>query len=127
MGRPPKPKTGYSDVLLREMNEVVQTKDGQKMTKMDAMFKNLVNGATKGDLKNILVVLNMTPMKREYFRVGVPAGKKCKLLLNSDEKRFGGTGSIIPAELTAQAGECDGLPYYIEFDLPALGAAVFTF
>lgn len=77
--------------------------------------------------KNILVVLNMTPMKREYFRVGVPAGKKCKLLLNSDEKRFGGTGSIIPAELTAQAGECDGLPYYIEFDLPALGAAVFTF
>lgn len=57
MGRPPKPKTGYSDVLLREMNEVVQTKDGQKMTKMDAMFKNLVNGATKGDLKNILVVL----------------------------------------------------------------------
>ena len=30
MGRPPQPKTGYSDVLLREMNEVVQTKDGQK-------------------------------------------------------------------------------------------------
>ncbi len=77
--------------------------------------------------KNILVVLNMTPMKREYFRVGVPARKKCKLLLNSDEKRFGGTGSAIPAEIMAQAGECDGLPYYIEFDLPALGAAVFTF
>ncbi|MBR4966441.1 MAG: 1,4-alpha-glucan branching protein GlgB, partial [Lachnospiraceae bacterium] len=40
--------------------------------------------------KNILVVLNMTPMRREYFRVGVPVKKKCKLLLNSDEKRFGG-------------------------------------
>ncbi len=77
--------------------------------------------------KNILVVLNMTPMKREYFRVGVPVKKKCKLLLNSDEKRFGGTGSELPAEIMPQAGECDGLPYYIEFDLPALGAAVFTF
>ena len=77
--------------------------------------------------KNILVVLNMTPMRREYFRVGVPVKKKCKLLLNSDEKRFGGTGSEIPAELTPVAGECDGRPYYIEFDLPALGAAVFTF
>lgn len=77
--------------------------------------------------KNILVVLNMTPMRREYFRVGVPAKKKCKLLLNSDEKRFGGMGSEIPQELTPVAGECDGRPYYIEFDLPALGAAVFTF
>ncbi|MBE5878559.1 MAG: 1,4-alpha-glucan branching protein GlgB [Lachnospiraceae bacterium] len=77
--------------------------------------------------KNILVVLNMTPMRREYFRVGVPAKKKCKLLLNSDEKRFGGMGSEILPELTPVAGECDGQPYYIEFDLPALGAAVFTF
>ena len=77
--------------------------------------------------KNILVVLNMTPMRREYFRVGVPAKKKCKLLLNSDEKRFGGMGSEILPELTPVAGECDGQPYYIEFDLPALGAAVFTY
>ena len=33
---------------------------------------------------NILVVLNMTPMKRENYKVGVPKKKKYKLLLNSD-------------------------------------------
>ncbi len=77
--------------------------------------------------KNILVVLNMTPMSRENYRVGVPVKKKCKLLLNSDEKRFGGMGCELPEAIMPVAGECDGRPYYIEFDLPALGAAVFTF
>lgn len=77
--------------------------------------------------KNILVVLNMTPVKREGFRVGIPAKKKCKLLLNSDEIRFGGTGSVIPETIPAGEGECDGRPYYVEFDLPALGAVVLTF
>ncbi|MDE5931382.1 MAG: 1,4-alpha-glucan branching protein GlgB, partial [Lachnospiraceae bacterium] len=35
---------------------------------------------------NILFVLNMTPMMREGYKVGVPKKKKYKLLLNSDEK-----------------------------------------
>lgn len=77
--------------------------------------------------KNILVVLNMTPMYRENFRIGIPAKKKCKLLLNSDEARFGGNGKELPEVITPVVGECDGRPYYIEFDLPALGAVMFTF
>ena len=76
---------------------------------------------------NILVVLNMTPMKREQFKVGVPKKKKYKLLLNSDEECFGGNGTLIPKELTAKAEEWDGKEYSITFDLPAYGAALFLF
>ncbi len=76
---------------------------------------------------NLLFVLNMTPVKREGYRVPVPANKKYKLLLNSDEKRFGGWGNEIPAEIKAEARECHYRDYSISIDLPAYGAAVFLF
>ena len=69
----------------------------------------------------------MTPMKRENYKVGVPKKKKYKLLLNSDEECFGGTGTEIPKEITAKAEEWDGKDYSISFDLPAYGAALFLF
>ncbi len=76
---------------------------------------------------NILVVLNMTPVKRENYKVGVPKKKKYKLLLNSDEECFGGTGTVIPKEIAAVAEAHDGKEYSITFDLPAYGAALFLF
>ncbi len=76
---------------------------------------------------NIIVVLNMTPMRRTNFWLGVPNKGKYKLLLNSDDKRFGGNGGEIPATLTAIEGECNKKPYHIEFDLPAYGAAIFSY
>ena len=76
---------------------------------------------------NLLVVLNMTPMERKDFVVGVPKKKKYKLILNSDETCFGGNGGEIPKEITAKAKEADGKPYSITFDLPTYGAAIFQF
>ena len=76
---------------------------------------------------NIFFVLNMTPMMRKDFKVGVPKKKKYKLLLNSDEKRFGGNGNEIPAEVTAVKGTCNYKDYSICFDLPPFTAAVFLF
>ena len=78
---------------------------------------------------NLLFVLNMTPVTREGYQVGVPKKKKYKLLLNSDEKRFGGNGGIIPEELTAEkeGHQVNYKDYIITFDLPGYGAAVFVF
>ena len=76
---------------------------------------------------SILVVLNMTPMRRNNYWVGVPNKGKYKLLLNSDEKRFGGNGGDIPTVINAEEGECDRRDYHIEFDLPSYGAAIFVF
>ena len=76
---------------------------------------------------NLLVVLNMTPMERKGFTVGVPKKKKYKLLLNSDDTCFGGNGGEIPKEITAKVKETDGKPYSLTFDLPPYGAAVFQF
>ncbi len=80
---------------------------------------------SKDGKKKLLFVLNMTPIKRENFEVGVPGKKKCKLVLNSDEVRFGGNGNEIPATITPTKEECDNLPYRIKFDLAPFSAAVF--
>ena len=75
--------------------------------------------------KKFLFVLNMTPIQRDDYRVGVDAAKKCKLVLNSDDVRFGGNGNEIPAEIKPVKGECDGKPYSIGFSLPPFTSAVF--
>ena len=82
----------------------------------------------KNEKKNRLVfVMNFTPISRDDYRVGVPEKKKYKLLLDSNEKRFGGTG--IPRETSYQAEEIpwDGMPYSVAYPLAPYGAAVFLY
>ena len=76
---------------------------------------------------NLLFVINMTPIKWENYKLGVPARKKYKLLLSSTEERFGGCGAEIPKEIQAKKGTCDYRNYHITLDLPPYAAAVFVF
>jgi len=76
---------------------------------------------------NLLFVLNMTPVERKDYCVGVPKRKNYKLILNSDDKQFGGNGAEIPASIRAVAESCDYKPYRITFDLPASSAVVFVY
>ena len=74
---------------------------------------------------SILVVLNFTPVARDDFRVGVPDVKKVKLLLNSDEAKFGGQGHQIDKEIIVEKIPCDYREQSISFSLPAYGAMMF--
>lgn len=76
---------------------------------------------------NLVFVINFTPMAREDYRVGVPQAGTYKLVLNSDDARFGGSGQPQPESFKAKKGECDGQPYYIEYRLPAYGVAVLRY
>ncbi len=76
---------------------------------------------------NLLFVINMTPIKWENYKLGVPARKKYKLLLSSTEERFGGCGAELPKEIQAKKGTCDYRNYHITLDLPPYAAAVFVF
>ncbi len=76
---------------------------------------------------NILFVVNFTPMEWKNYKVGVPQKKKYKLLLNSDDVRFGGSGNVIPSEITAQEEPVNYKDYSITFDLAPFSAAVFVF
>ena len=82
---------------------------------------------SKNGKNNILFVLNMTPIARDDYYVGVPKKGKYKLLLNSDEERFGGNGHELPKECKAIEMECDRKQYAIKFNLPPYGAAIYSF
>ena len=78
--------------------------------------------------KSLLFVLNFTPIARDDYRVGVPKSGKYRLLLNSDEKRFGGNSEPASKKVyTAEKISWDGRDYSIGYPLPAYGAAVFEF
>lgn len=82
---------------------------------------------SKDNKKNLLFVCNFTPMARDDYRVGVPRRKQYKLVLNSDEKQYGGKGEERPIVYKAEKKECDGRPYSFAYKLPPYGVAVFEF
>ena len=76
---------------------------------------------------NLMFIINMTPMKWENYKVGVPKKKKYKLLLNSDDVRFGGQGMEVPAEINSVKENCDYRDYSLTLDLPPYSALIFVF
>ncbi len=76
---------------------------------------------------NLLFIINMTPMKWENYKVGVPKKKKYKLLLNSDDVQFGGQGMEVPAEITSVKENCDYRDYSLTLDVPPYSALIFAF
>lgn len=82
---------------------------------------------SKDQKKNLLFVCNMTPMARPDYRVGVPKEKQYKLIINSDEQKYGGTGKARPLTYRATESECDGRPYSFGYDLPPYGVAIFEY
>ncbi len=77
--------------------------------------------------QHMLFAINMTPVEYPKYRVGVPMNTQYKLLLNSDDEKFGGNGNKIPKVLKAKKGLCDTREQYITFSLPPLTAAIFEF
>lgn len=82
---------------------------------------------SKDGKNNLLFVVNFTPVERTDYRVGVPQSGSYKLVLNSDEARFGGTGTKRAASYRSRKGDYDGKPYSIGYSLPAYGVAVFQY
>ena len=82
---------------------------------------------SRNNKKNLLFVCNFTPMEWADYRVGVPRRKQYKLILNSDEKQYGGKGEERPLVYKAVKQECDGRPYSFAYKLPPYGVAVFEF
>ncbi len=81
----------------------------------------------KSGKQHMLFVINMTPISRPKYKVGVPMNTQYKLILNSDDAKFGGNGGKIAKTLKAKKGEQDNREQYITFNLPPLTAVVFEF
>lgn len=72
-----------------------------------------------------LVILNLTPVPRYSWRVGLPVKGKWKLLLNSDEEQFFGAGLFTDIEALSEEKDWHGRKYSTLINLPPLAGLVF--
>ena len=70
----------------------------------------------------LVAVLNLTPVVRDNFTMGVPFPGKWREVINTDERRFGGTGLLNSEPMQTEPGLFHGQPQHITLRLPWLGA-----
>ena len=82
---------------------------------------------SKDGKQKLLFIINMTPVSYPKYNVGVPSITQYKLILNSDDTKFGGNGNKVSKSVKARKGECDRRKQYIAIDVPPLTALVYQF
>ena len=75
--------------------------------------------------KNLLFVINFTPVARDDYRVGVPKSGTYSLILDSEHGIYKRGEHAFSAR--SKKSECDGQPYSFAYPLPAYGTAIFKF
>jgi 1,4-alpha-glucan branching enzyme len=72
----------------------------------------------------LLVVMNLTPVPRDRYRVGVPRSGNYRVVLCSDDKKWGGSGYPHADKVVAQAAVHDGCEHSIVINLPPLAVLI---
>lgn len=76
---------------------------------------------------NVIIVLNLTPVPRENYRIGLPKSGSLKQVFNSDDKKYYGTGEYKNTKLTAEEKEWNNRQHSLELTLPPLSMIAFKY
>ena len=77
-----------------------------------------------GGKEPLLVVLNLTPVPRAHYRVGLPQGGSWRELLNSDARVYGGSDVGNGGAVEAEPYKVHRQPFSVALTLPPLGLCV---
>ena len=73
---------------------------------------------------DLIIVCNFTPVPREKYRLGVPKTSTMKLVFNSDDEKYSGSGmgkkTVKPSKT-----EWNGYEQSVVLNLPPLGVVVY--
>ena len=87
---------------------------------------SFVRKAKDGSHKMVFVI-NFTPVRYDDYRVGVPDAGKLKLILDSEDTKFGGPGKASKRVYKTEKKECDGRANSIAFPLAPYGVGIFVY
>ena len=76
---------------------------------------------------NVLIVLNLTPVPRENYRIGLPKEGELKEVFNSDAKKYNGSGTYSNKKLISEALEWNGREHSTELNLPPLSMVAYKY
>ena len=82
---------------------------------------------SKNGKDNLLFVINFTPMWYTDYKVGVAENRKHKLVLDSEDEKFGGPGTAKNLLYVPEHAECDGREYSIAFPVAPYQVAIFVY
>ncbi|APZ46510.1 1,4-alpha-glucan branching enzyme [Polaribacter reichenbachii] len=81
----------------------------------------------ENEADNVIVVLNLTPVPREKYRIGLPKAGNLKLVFNSDDKKYFGTGNYKNNKLKSEELKWNNRENSLELNLPPLGMLAFKY
>ncbi len=73
----------------------------------------------------LLILINVTPVFREHYRVGVPSKGKWKEIFNTDSVTFFGSGKLNAEDLKSDDIPWDGQKQSLLINVPPLGVTIF--
>jgi len=103
--------------------------EGFEWISYDDHKNSVISYIRKGhDLENdSIVVCNFTPLTIDKYRMGVPRKGKLIEIFNSDEEKYGGSGSSNSKEITVKKQSCHNKDYSAEIAIPPLGITIFEY
>jgi 1,4-alpha-glucan branching enzyme len=101
------------------------TADGFEWISHDDAENSVISYVRKGKDSHVVIVCNMTPAPRENYRIGLPDATKMKLLLNSDDAKYGGSAYKVKKSFTPQQERWNNREQSVELSLPPLGVLVY--
>lgn len=122
--------------LMKALNHLYKTEaalyekqfsqDGFEWIDTSDRNNSVVVYARKGNVhkEQLIIILNMTPLPRENYRIGVPMQGIWAEIFNSDSHEFWGSGKTNKSLIMADEIAWQGKAYSISLTLPPLGASV---
>jgi 1,4-alpha-glucan branching enzyme len=77
-----------------------------------------------GQERHLIVVLNLTPVPRDDYLIGVPRAGAYRIRLDSDRSEFGGSGYVKKDAYGADGAPMHGFSQSVKLTLPPLGVLV---
>ncbi|MEP6952201.1 MAG: 1,4-alpha-glucan branching protein GlgB [Ginsengibacter sp.] len=101
-------------------------KKGFEWVDLDHRNESVIVYLRKGkkSKEDVLMVFNMTPVKRENWKIQICGKKDWEIIFNSDEKKFWGSGEVDGHAVTTIPVDKKNKLYEINLRLPSLGAIV---
>jgi 1,4-alpha-glucan branching enzyme len=118
--------------FVQELNQVYQKEkalweldhevEGFRWIEADDYEQSVISfiRSSENDKQQIIVLLNFTPTPRDDYRIGVPGAGEYELLLNSDQKVYGGSDYETSARVKAEKKPFHGFEYSISINIPPL-------
>lgn len=102
------------------------TADGFEWVDTADRENSIVSYVRKGNTPEdtLLIVLNMTPVPRADYRIGVPSAGAYHEVFNSDAVAFYGSGVMNTGPIQSEAETWHGRPQSLRLNVPPLGAVV---